>query len=316
MKERDVLLLYSGDNRRLARYAVRNRGGLGMDFFRRRLTLINLPELLSGISEGILSYFFPGVKPNINDIYENIQTSLFGNVRKDGLLRFIDGQLFFYPLEGNKKEIASRVDRYLANIPLVNLYEIEDEVPHNILEDPILFSRVQVLPEDELDEKARKILEEIRNLQARYGITVEELDSILGYDIRLSPVHITRNNRILLTDFDGKEVKLDRLSKAVYFLFLRHPEGIRYKELSGYREELLSIYLGLTGRDDIHDINRSIDDLVDPLNNGINVKVSRIKSAFCSAVCDRVARFYYIDGPSGEAKKIQLDRDLVVWEQM
>ena len=58
MKERDVLLLYSGDNRRLARYAVRNRGGLGMDFFRRRLTLINLPGLLSGILEEILSYFF------------------------------------------------------------------------------------------------------------------------------------------------------------------------------------------------------------------------------------------------------------------
>ena len=132
MKERDVLLLYSGDNCRLARYAVRNGGELWLDFFRRRLTLINLPELLSGISEGILSYFFPGVKPNINDIYENIQTSLFGNERKDGLLRFIDGQLFFYPLEGNEKEIASRVDRYLANIPLVNLYKIEEEGKQHI----------------------------------------------------------------------------------------------------------------------------------------------------------------------------------------
>lgn len=84
--------------------------------------------------------FFPGAKPNVNDIYENIQTSLFEDERKDGLLRFIDGQLFFYPLEGDEKERASRIDRHLANIPLVNLYKIEEEGKPSILveTDPLL----------------------------------------------------------------------------------------------------------------------------------------------------------------------------------
>ena len=55
-------------------------------------------------------------------------------------------------------------------------------------------------------------------------------------------------------------------------------------------------------------------DLCDPLNNSINEKVSKVKKAFRDAVNDRVARFYYIDGEKGTAKRIALDRDYVIWE--
>lgn len=54
-------------------------------------------------------------------------------------------------------------------------------------------------------------------------------------------------------------------------------------------------------------------DLCDPLNNSINEKVSKVKKAFRDAVDDRVARFYYIDGKKGTAKRIALDRDFVLW---
>ena len=167
---------------------------------------------------------------------------------------------------------------------------------------------------DILDPKARAILDEIERIQVEFGISIEELETLLDSRIRLSRLTITPQNRIYLSDYGNREIKLDHLSKAVYFLFLRHPKGIRFKELSDYHDELLDIYLRITGRDSLEDIHKSIDDIVDPLNNAINVKVSRVKSAFRSAVSDRVARHYYIDGTGGMPKKVSLDRKLVIWQ--
>ena len=44
-------------------------------------------------------------------------------------------------------------------------------------------------------------------------------------------------------------VKLPNISKALYFLYLRHPEGLRFKDISGHKDELLHLYGGITGRD-------------------------------------------------------------------
>lgn len=181
----------------------------------------------------------------------------------------------------------------------------------------IRFSKISKAPSEEepLDPKTKAILSEIEKIQQRFGVTIEELELMLGYQVQLSHLHITHSNKIILTDFDNKEIKLDHLSKALFFLYLKHPEGIRYKELMNYRNELLELYLNITGKDNLDEIHKSIDDLVNPMQNAINVKVSRVKAAFKSAVSDRVAKFYYIDGMSGEAKKIHLDRDYVIWKR-
>ncbi len=136
---------------------------------------------------------------------------------------------------------------------------------------------------------------------------------MLAYRVKLSSLHISEKKEILLEDFDRKEVKMDKLTKAVFLLYLKHPEGIRYKELSDYQWELEKIYSSITGRDDLDSIRKSVADLCDPLNNSINEKVSKVKKAFRDAVDDRVARFYYIDGKKGTAKRIALDRDFVLW---
>ena len=104
------------------------------------------------------------------------------------------------------------------------------------------------------------------------------------------------------------------LPKALFLLYLKHPEGIRFCDLPDYREELLHIYAGFSGRESMDDIRASIDDLTNPLSNSINEKCSRIRQAFLSKFEDRLARNYYITGPRGEVKKIMLPRDLVVWE--
>ena len=132
---------------------------------------------------------------------------------------------------------------------------------------------------------------------------------------QLSRLVITKDFRVLLPDYNDIEVKMEPLIKAVYFLFLKHPEGIIFKELSDYREELLDIYkrlkpMGLNQR-----TIQSIEDVTNPLLNSINEKCARIRSAFVKEFDEGLAKNYFVTGERGEAKKIALPRDLVVWEE-
>jgi hypothetical protein len=84
--------------------------------------------------------------------------------------------------------------------------------------------------------------------------------------------------------------------------------------LPDYRKELAEIYqmikpLGLNDR-----AIRSIEDVTNPCLNSINEKCARIRGAFVSQFDEKLANKYYILGLRGEAKKIELPRDLVVWE--
>ena len=169
--------------------------------------------------------------------------------------------------------------------------------------------------ECDLDPKTKALLDEIEAIKVKYGITIEELEAVLSYRVKLSHLRITRHKEIILDDFDHREVKMDALSKSIFLLYLKHPEGIRYKELCDHRSELEEIYLSISGRSDMDSIRKSIDDLTDPItSNSINEKVSRAKKAFREVVDVRIARFYYIDGRQGAAKRIALDRSLVIWE--
>ena len=123
-----------------------------------------------------------------------------------------------------------------------------------------------------------------------------------------------RYGRIFLTDYNDMEIKMHPLSKALYLLFLRHPEGISFSDLPDYRKELLRMYELMSGRDSREDIRRSIDDVTDPTRNSINEKCSRIKQAFLREFDDSIARNYYITGGRGEPKKILQPRDMVTWE--
>ena len=51
-----------------------------------------------------------------------------------------------------------------------------------------------------------------------------------------------------------------------------------------------------------------------PLSNSINEKCARVRAAFVSQFDESLAKYYYIDGKRGEAKKIILDRKLLEWK--
>lgn len=130
----------------------------------------------------------------------------------------------------------------------------------------------------------------------------------------LSPLQITKDYRILLPDYNTMEITMPTLSKVVYFFYLRHPEGLRFKELIDYREELLEIYFRISSRKEIEKMEQSIDELVDSTRNSINEKCSRIRAAFVTRFSDDLAKNYYITIGNGNAKRITLDRNLVIDE--
>ena len=113
---------------------------------------------------------------------------------------------------------------------------------------------------------------------------------------RLSRLLITADCRFILVDYGNREVQLQPVHKAVYLLFLAHPEGIEFKRLADYRGELTRYYMLTTRMTDKERVAESIDHLVDPLDNAINEKCSRIKRAFTSLMDDYEASYYIISG--------------------
>jgi hypothetical protein len=131
--------------------------------------------------------------------------------------------------------------------------------------------------------------------------------------VKLSRLKITSDWRILLTDY-GKEVKMRQLPKALFFFFLKHPEGCRVADLQDHKDEIYAIYKKLTIHENIFSIKKRIKDLVDPFGNSYSEKSAAVKLAFKSEIADNIAQNYYIHGPQGGVKSISLDRSLVEWE--
>ena len=167
--------------------------------------------------------------------------------------------------------------------------------------------------EENTDDLIEEVKERIAKLRQR-GISQYILEQLIHPDDRLSRLVITKDYRLLLPDYNDMEIKMEPLVKAVYLLFLKHPEGIIFKDLPDYREELAQIYVKLKPYGMSDRVVQSIEDVTNPLLNSINEKCARIRGAFVGQFDDHMARHYYIDGLRGEAKKIDLPRNLVVWE--
>ena len=168
-----------------------------------------------------------------------------------------------------------------------------------------------VSPNDIFNEVLEKYYEGKRceKTVKRLGYREEKLKN----QIKLSKLTITKDYSIILSDYN-KEVKLEPIVKAVYLLFLNHPEGIAFKCLPDFREELTQTYVKLKPFGMSERVLQSIEDVTNPLLNSINEKCSRVRAAFQPLVDASLVDQYIIIGKSGEEKKITLPRNLVVWE--
>ena len=178
--------------------------------------------------------------------------------------------------------------------------------------------QIQLMISKELEQFHCSILldevkEKVRKLKA-YGVDESDIVAAMNEEELFPQLIVTEDYKVVLDDGANTEVKMEPIVKAVYLLFLSHPEGIVLKCLSDYREELTQFYLllrpaGLTDR-----VLHSIEDVTNPMLNSINEKCARIRKAFSELLPMRVARYYSISGKRGEAKKIDLVRANVIWK--
>ena len=155
---------------------------------------------------------------------------------------------------------------------------------------------------EEVAEQVRVLAEHLKRagrkdllLRAIGAPLLEEL-RIEAARAKLSRLVVTKDYRIILADYDDKEVELTPVHKAVYLLFLAHPEGIEFKRLRDYRDELARYYMATARLMDKQAIMESVEMLVDPLDNSINEKCSRIKKVFLDMMDEYTASYYIISG--------------------
>lgn len=305
-------------------------------------TFAFLPDLVSQLSPALLEYMFPGQKDIIfaEDMSQRIQ-DLAGLNDKTGFLYRQGKDIYFRTIpEEPREEIEAAIDEFIDFLSDIQEPETssirfsktmpddEDtlfsrsEMPSPIrfrkekhLEDAASEIRFSIRSDEEpLDPKAQAIIDAWEKIEREFGVTLQDVEILLGYRVKLSRLNITTAGAIILPDFGGKEVKMDDLTKAIYFYYLKHPEGTRQKELQSHEEEILKYYMSITGRDDVRIIRKSLHNHLDPFGNSLNVSISRIKKAFKDIVGDRIAKFYYVDGRYNEPRKVALDRDYVIWD--
>lgn len=128
-------------------------------------------------------------------------------------------------------------------------------------------------------------------------------------------LRITSRYRIFLPERGGEELRLRPLAKTVFIFFLKHPEGIPAKCIGDYREELLSIYSRITGRDDAEAIAATVDRLTDVMDNSFHENCSRLNTALSALFPEETLDRYRVKGSCPGLRRIDLEPMYVRWEE-
>lgn len=125
---------------------------------------------------------------------------------------------------------------------------------------------------------------------------------------------ITRDYRIFVgARRQGREIRMRPMSKAVFLLFLKHPEGIAFHQVGLYRQELAALYRRVSNKGSNEEIERCLGRVLDAGSREVNVAASRAGEALSALLEEELLPSYVISGERGGLKRIRLDRRLVVW---
>lgn len=169
------------------------------------------------------------------------------------------------------------------------------------------------------DELVRQ-MQECAHKLIDLGIDKDEIHHKLFSSQPLRKLFISQKGDMMVESGSGiflyrGSVKLAPLDKALYLLFLRHPEGISHGRLFEYREELMEIYRKLMDGRDTASMRKSVEDVTNPYMNYFHEKCAHIRRAFIDQLGNYLAASYYISGDRGDVKKIVLDRAYVSCEE-
>lgn len=234
--------------------------------------------------------------------------------------------------EHSDKDFSSSFNRFVEDIDKRNSY---DGSFFPIVESPIRYRLVNDVLAEDIDEETfqqqKKEFEERSKKKRAWELarSLQELqrDNGLHYLLELTGIEICKpielpepvlsrltindDMRLFLNDYQNLEIKMEPLPKTLYILFLRHPEGIRLKEIIDYRKELLLIYKNVSSSENNSTMERRIDELIDTSGNSLYKNIARMRAAFLKQLSCDIAELYLPTGERGEKLTIKLDISLI-----
>ena len=112
----------------------------------------------------------------------------------------------------------------------------------------------------------------------------------------------------------GAEVVLRPLVKAIFILFLKHPEGIVLKQRAVYQQELEDIYSVISPSASRESVSSRVGRLVNLQDNSFSEKASVLNSRLEEILPPGRADGYKIHGTNGHPRCIPLASLAVEWE--
>ena len=254
---------------------------------------------------------------------DKVFTTLADNIRKDLASHYptrrhedvVSEPTIRYSLSEDSPDIKSDI-RFSLSLDSPDIKQSEEVAK----EPDVRYSlkRSEVSADDLFDAESEAMISDLKKLVEALknkGVNTMFIHGIVDEGERLSSLVITKDYRIFLPEYQNREIIMPALPKAVFILFLKHPEGIRFKDLADYHDELLGIYRALNPIGGTKRQLQSIQAVTNPMSNSINEKCAQIREAFIKNFDDSLAKNYYITGKKGEPKRIVLAPSLVVWEQ-
>lgn len=171
-----------------------------------------------------------------------------------------------------------------------------------------------------IDRQQQRALDELQTAIINYIATYhadprELLLKLQGKVIvsdQVSPLVVNQDMDIVLPYYNEIVVEMPAMCKAIYILFLLHPQGIVLKQFGDLRGELEQVYgIVMPNRNEAL-ARESIDNLCSPLSNTLNEYVAKIKRSFRRYVLnDRLLQQYVIAGRRGQPYRVTLPPEQV-----
>lgn len=282
-------------------------------------------EQIEPLNHKLIQYYIPHLNNFIptkfiesivtfqDDYYKDILDSInYQGQIQTGFLIVIERKIYVVSIN-NLGDLIKILDFLKHNIIPVS----KDTINTSFIDDEQVFYSPRSFTQDEflnalasnLDSETKKIIESFEKdleLMQKSGQLLYALPILkkiiadqygkLEFSQANSDIAISDDYKITFTKYNHLELPLSHLTKVIYILFCKHPEGIHIKELNNYRDELISLYNRISNQLDYDKIIKSIDDLIDPDNNSIYTHLSRIKSTLHQIMDAKYAEQYIITG--------------------
>ena len=331
----DVIYVENEYDSAINGYIQKHYEEIQQQFLSKNATFIYLPKLCGQeVSKEALHYMFPFLGQEFSFVNGNLTIEtlkshiLSGSIEGPALIHFVQMEAenpenYYYtyrPLVADASvPLSDQFEKYLKHLTFS--YRGESGSSFNALSKPKNEEDVAdhyfndgsdnlLFVDKSIDDLTVEIRQRIIELRKR-GVQLHLLRELVEERPTLSRLVVDKDYRIFLPDYNNLEITMSPLPKAVYLLFLRHPEGIPFKRLRDYHDELLDLYKQVSNRVIESNIENSIRDITDPTKNSINEKCSRIREAFLTHFDFAYAQHYFVTGRRGEPKRITLPRELV-----